>query len=338
MDVHGGKDAAVLVPLFERRRAARGLHAPPPRPAPPRGRDLVPGRPPRRRRGRCVDTALREAHEEVGLPPDAVDGRRRAAADADVRHQLRDLSVRRRDRARLRVGAPAHRGRRGARAVARRRCAPATASAGSCGAASRSARRRYELGRPRHLGRDRPDPRRPAGARTPSRWDVDQVAPLGPRAVVVLDVVAAEQLVQHEPRVRGALADPAVGDDRRRRWSRPCRRRARASSSADLNVPSSLHRLRPRDRRGARDVAGALRALLLVAGHRDQLAARTPAATGRRRAWSRRRARRAPRRAWRGCASSPGWAVNVAAVNAGTSVVVGRPSAIHFSRGAVDAA
>ena len=31
--------------------------------------------------------------------------RRRAAADADVRHQLRDLSVRRADRARLRVGA-----------------------------------------------------------------------------------------------------------------------------------------------------------------------------------------------------------------------------------------
>ena len=47
--------------------------------------------------------------------------------------------------------------------------------------------------------------------------DVDQVAPLGPRAVVVLDVLLPEQLVQHEPRVRRALADPAVGDDRRRR-------------------------------------------------------------------------------------------------------------------------
>ena len=33
------------------------------------------------------------------------------------------------------------------------------------------------------------------------------------RAVVVLDLVVAEQLVQHEPRVRGALADAAVGDD-----------------------------------------------------------------------------------------------------------------------------
>ena len=38
------------------------------------------------------------------------------------------------------------------------------------------------------------------------------VAPLGPRAVVVAHVVDAEQLVQHEPGVRRALADPAVGD------------------------------------------------------------------------------------------------------------------------------
>src|SRR3954468_8596056 len=43
---------------------------------------------------------------------------------------------------------------------------------------------------------------------------VDEVAPLGPRAVVVLDVVAAQELVQDEPAVRRALADAAVGDDR----------------------------------------------------------------------------------------------------------------------------
>jgi hypothetical protein len=56
MEVHGGKEAAVLVPLFE----DRGLHAvftrrrhdlrrvaAPARPAPPRRRDLVPGRAPR---------------------------------------------------------------------------------------------------------------------------------------------------------------------------------------------------------------------------------------------------------------------------------------------------
>ena len=44
--------------------------------------------------------------------------------------------------------------------------------------------------------------------------NVDEVAPLGPRAIVVLDVGLAEQLVKYEPRVGGALADPAVGDDR----------------------------------------------------------------------------------------------------------------------------
>jgi 8-oxo-dGTP pyrophosphatase MutT (NUDIX family) len=71
MDVHGGKDAAVLVPLFE----ADGLHAVFTR----RRHDLrrhageisFPGG---RREGdeAFVETALREAHEEVGLPPEAV--------------------------------------------------------------------------------------------------------------------------------------------------------------------------------------------------------------------------------------------------------------------------
>jgi 8-oxo-dGTP pyrophosphatase MutT (NUDIX family) len=71
MDVHGGKDAAVLVPLFEdgglhavftRRRHDLRRHA---------GEISFPG-------GRLdegetlMDCALREAHEEVGLPPDSV--------------------------------------------------------------------------------------------------------------------------------------------------------------------------------------------------------------------------------------------------------------------------
>jgi 8-oxo-dGTP pyrophosphatase MutT (NUDIX family) len=71
MDVHGGKDAAVLVPLYEdgglhavftRRRHDLRRHA---------GEISFPG-------GRLdagealIDCALREAHEEVGLPPDAV--------------------------------------------------------------------------------------------------------------------------------------------------------------------------------------------------------------------------------------------------------------------------
>ena len=73
MEVHGGKDAAVLVPLFEdaegelhavftRRRHDLRRHA---------GEISFPGG--RRDDGEAlVDTALREAHEEVGLPPAAV--------------------------------------------------------------------------------------------------------------------------------------------------------------------------------------------------------------------------------------------------------------------------
>jgi 8-oxo-dGTP pyrophosphatase MutT (NUDIX family) len=74
MDVHGGKDAAVLVPVFEdaggalhavftRRRHDLRRHA---------GEISFPGG--RRDAGEeLVETALREAHEEVGLPPDAVE-------------------------------------------------------------------------------------------------------------------------------------------------------------------------------------------------------------------------------------------------------------------------
>src|SRR5207253_11447554 len=43
--------------------------------------------------------------------------------------------------------------------------------------------------------------------------DADQRAPLGPGAVVVLDVPPAQQLVQGEPYVRAPLPDPAVRDD-----------------------------------------------------------------------------------------------------------------------------
>src|SRR5438045_9568957 len=43
----------------------------------------------------------------------------------------------------------------------------------------------------------------------------DEVAPLGPRAVVVLHVLETEQVLQHEPREARALADAAVRDDRR---------------------------------------------------------------------------------------------------------------------------
>jgi 8-oxo-dGTP pyrophosphatase MutT (NUDIX family) len=72
MDVHGGREAAVLVPVFEtedglhavftRRRHDLRRHA---------GEISFPGG--RRDHGEeLVDTALREAHEEIGLPPGAV--------------------------------------------------------------------------------------------------------------------------------------------------------------------------------------------------------------------------------------------------------------------------
>src|SRR5690606_7480942 len=41
----------------------------------------------------------------------------------------------------------------------------------------------------------------------------DHAAPLGPGTVVVAHVRKAQKLPQDEPAVRGALADPAVGDD-----------------------------------------------------------------------------------------------------------------------------
>src|SRR3954471_3761228 len=100
---------------------------------------------------------------------------------------------------------------------------------------------------------------------------VDEVAPLRPRAVVVAHVVLAEQLVQDEPRVRRALADAAVGDDRLATQDALAAIEV-AQLVGRLERAVLLDRLRPRDRLRARDVPGALGALLLVAGHRDELA------------------------------------------------------------------
>ena len=142
--VRSTSTAASTPPCSSRSTSPGGeLHAvftaPARRPAPPRRRDLVPRRAPGRRRDRPA--ADRAARGPGGDRPAARRRRagRRAAADADVRHQLRGLSLRRADRARPRVGALGHRGRRGARAAAARRCAPATSAGGWCAAACRSA-------------------------------------------------------------------------------------------------------------------------------------------------------------------------------------------------------
>ena len=74
MDVHGRTDSAVLAPLYV--GADRGLHA-----VLTRRRDDLKRHPgeisfPGGRQDpgeTLVETALREAHEEIGLPPDAVD-------------------------------------------------------------------------------------------------------------------------------------------------------------------------------------------------------------------------------------------------------------------------
>src|SRR3954468_9596731 len=101
---------------------------------------------------------------------------------------------------------------------------------------------------------------------------VDEVAPLGPRAVVVLDVALPEQLVQDEPGVRRALADPAVGDDRVAVLDDSLALIELAEFVGGLECAVLVDGLRPRHGGRTRDVTAALGTLLLVSGHRDQLA------------------------------------------------------------------
>ena len=74
----------------------------------------------------------------------------------------------------------------------------------------------------------------------------DERAVLGPRAVVVLDVRLAEQLVQHEPGVRRALADAAVGDGVLAEVDALVARRARAARRRTERAVV-VGRLAPRD-------------------------------------------------------------------------------------------
>src|SRR5687768_1250466 len=88
----------------------------------------------------------------------------------------------------------------------------------------------------------------------------DEVAPLGPRAVVVPDVLHAHQVLEDEPGVARALADAAVGD------GRPVGLDAGGAVEL-LQVVGGLEstvlvaRLAPGHARRARDVAAALAGL-----------------------------------------------------------------------------
>ena len=164
LDVRGRIDAAVLVPALRRgRRAPRGLHPAPGRPAPARRRDLVPGRPAGHRgggparhraaRGRGGDRAAHDAVELVGAltpTPTVVTnyaiypfvgviepGHRWLPCAAEVAEVLELSLPALRERPRAQAPGPP------------RRPLP---------------HRRLHRGRPGHLGRDRADPHGPARA------------------------------------------------------------------------------------------------------------------------------------------------------------------------------
>ena len=168
------------------------------------------GRAGRQRRGPARRPPCARPQEEIGLPPEARRARRRPAAHADVRHELLDLSLRRASSSPGFAWVVAgRRGRRGPRAAAGDVRAGLRRAAASCAAASRSAPTTYEVGDDVIWGADGAaivgatccERARPPGAtaRGSPRFgrrsasalldrDVDEVAPLGPRAVVVLDV------------------------------------------------------------------------------------------------------------------------------------------------------
>src|SRR3954451_18551098 len=95
--------------------------------------------------------------------------------------------------------------------------------------------------------------------------DADQRAVLGPRAVVVLHVLLVEDLVQHEPGVRAALTDAAVGD-RVLGLVETCVAVELGELVVRLEGAVVVRGLAPGDVQRRRDVAAALRLLLRQVG------------------------------------------------------------------------
>src|SRR2546421_2952204 len=102
-------------------------------------------------------------------------------------------------------------------------------------------------------------------------WGGDQAPPLGPGSVVVPDVGIAEQVVQDEPGVGGAFADPAIGDHGLV-GSHALRFVEGAELVGGLEGAILANRLAPRDVGGTRNVAAALGALLGQVFRSQQLA------------------------------------------------------------------
>src|SRR5215472_9559614 len=131
--------------------------------------------------------------------------------------------------------------------------------------------------RPQHRGggghgaRDPPPPTPPRRERLFLDWNTDRAAPLRPGAVVVADVGVAEELVENEPGVSGALTDAAVGDHFA----------VTGDSLAGVDLPQVglvfegavlLYRGGPGDVGSGRDVAAALSAFLRQVLRSQQLA------------------------------------------------------------------
>src|SRR5690242_17294180 len=99
--------------------------------------------------------------------------------------------------------------------------------------------------------------------------DTDERAVLGPRTVIVLDVLVAEQLVQREPRVARPLADAAVGDGVLA-VVEPFVAVELGELVVGLEGAVLVRGLRPRDVQRGRDVAATLALLLRQVRGREQ--------------------------------------------------------------------